>query len=260
MRTSAGYLLAALALAAGSAQAQEPPLILSETVDVRVVNVEVVVTDRRGQRIQQLPPEAFELRVDGEIRAIDFFQEISDGSVTRVAGPRGSLHAEGEQIRIDTLIFIDEVQAIAADRDRVLAGLERGISQLRPEDRVAVLAFDGRKLTRVVDWSTDREALRDALRRARQRPARGMERMAQLQLADDIREVKDELAQATDMLIRAEASAIGGDAGELVRDAADDFRAMMNRSEFVDASEPFDRDTAEQVRRQTREMIAAASA
>lgn len=259
MRTLAGYLLVQLAFWPSAVEPQEPPLF-AETVDVRVVNVEVVVTDRRGERVRNLPPEAFELRVDGAARPIDFFQEIADGTVTRVAGTQGAPRSEGERLSVDALIFVDEVQAIAADRDRVLIGLEEGLESLGPKDRVAVLAFDGRRLARLTDWTTDRDAVRAALREAQRRPARGMERMALLHLADDTREVKDELAQATDMLIRAEASAIGGDAGELARDTADDFRAMMNRSEFIDSSEPFDRDTAELVRRQTRDMVSAASA
>ena len=38
----------------------------SEVIDVRVVNLEVVVTDRAGNRIHGLSPEDFVLRVDGQ--------------------------------------------------------------------------------------------------------------------------------------------------------------------------------------------------
>src|SRR5688572_6141379 len=37
-----------------------------EVIDVRVVNVEVVVTDREGKRVTGLQPGDFRLRVDGE--------------------------------------------------------------------------------------------------------------------------------------------------------------------------------------------------
>ena len=63
-------------LATGPALAQQAPptsggaeaseTAFGERIDVRVVNVDVYVTDRRGERIRDLTREDFELRVNGE--------------------------------------------------------------------------------------------------------------------------------------------------------------------------------------------------
>ena len=60
-------------LAAVPAASQESPLpdLFSDVIDVRVVNVEVVVTDDDGYRIPGLEPSDFELLVDGETVPID---------------------------------------------------------------------------------------------------------------------------------------------------------------------------------------------
>ncbi|MCY3971427.1 MAG: hypothetical protein OXG74_15955, partial [Acidobacteria bacterium] len=67
-----------LILAALPAAPQDTPLpdLFADVIDVRVVNVEVVVTDRKGNRIRGLEASDFELRVDGEPVPIEYFTEI----------------------------------------------------------------------------------------------------------------------------------------------------------------------------------------
>ena len=77
-----GPLAAALLAVAAPAAAQPDPRpseSFGEVVDVRVVNVEVVVTDRSGERVTGLTPESFRLRVDGEPVPITYFSEVVDG-------------------------------------------------------------------------------------------------------------------------------------------------------------------------------------
>ena len=50
-----------------------------DVIDVRVVNLEVVVVDGRGQRVSGLGPEDFRLRVDKREMPIDYFTEIFEG-------------------------------------------------------------------------------------------------------------------------------------------------------------------------------------
>ena len=47
---------------------QEPSseVVFTETLEVRVVNLEVVEEDRQGSRVPGLSPEDFQLLVDGE--------------------------------------------------------------------------------------------------------------------------------------------------------------------------------------------------
>ncbi len=147
---------AVLGLAASPGAGQDLPLpdLFSDTIDVRVINVEVVVTDRDGNRVRGLQVGDFELLVDGEPVPIGYFTEIDEGVA------RGA-RAE-------------------ADRDRVLKRLERDLAQLGAHDRMAVVAFDGRNVARLTDWTGARDELRDAFREARKREALGIMRRADI--------------------------------------------------------------------------------
>lgn len=189
-------LLAALVLAALPAAGQETPAldVFSEVIDVRVVNVEAVVTDRDGNRIRGLPVSDFELWVDGWRVPIDYFSEIDDGmarstsetSATPESGaPRDTPRAAptvppDERVRTNYLVFIDEFFAIKKNRDRVLKRLEKDLSELHPGDHVAVVAFDGGNVARLTDWTNEDDQLRDALPEARKRKALGLMRRADL--------------------------------------------------------------------------------
>ena len=192
MRFSSAPLVA-LILAAFPAASQEPsaPALFSEVIDVRVVNVEAVVTDREGNRIRGLPASDFELWVDGWRVPIDYFSEVDDGVArsTPDTGPtRQAAEASqslptvppDEHVRTNYLVYIDEFFAVRKNRDRVLKRLEKDLSELHPEDHVAVVAFDGRNVARLTDWTNRGDQLRDALREARKRKALGLMRRADL--------------------------------------------------------------------------------
>ena len=165
------YRLAAVAglvLAVLPAAAQESPLpdLFSEVIDVRVVNVEVVVTDREGNRIRGLDAADFELRVDGESVPVDYFTEIDEGIARTNAegdaiGAVSSLVA-GEPVATNYLVFIDEYFAVRRDRDRVLERLEQDLGRLGAHDRVALVAFDGQNVSQLTDWTGSRDVLRGA--------------------------------------------------------------------------------------------------
>jgi VWFA-related protein len=55
-----------------------------------------------------------------------------------------------------------------------LQEVERDLDRLGPEDRMAVVAFDGGRLHRLADWTSDRKALAGAFAEARRRPAGGI--------------------------------------------------------------------------------------
>ena len=140
--------LIALVLAALPAAAQESPLpeLFSDTIDVRVVNVEVVVTNRKGNRVQGLEAADFELRVDGESVPVEYFTEVDGGiALTSARGDATetvSSLVPGEPVPTNYLVFIDEYFAVRRDRDRVLKRLEEDLTRLSSHDRVAVVAFD----------------------------------------------------------------------------------------------------------------------
>ncbi len=178
--TSAGLLLAAF-----PAAAQESPLpdLFSDVIDVRVVNVEVVVTDGKKNRIRGLHASDFELLVDGDPVPISYFTEIAEGRALASADAGVSQVPAvdpGESVGTNYLIFIDDLSAIRRDRDRVLQELETDLGRLGPLDRVAIVAYDGHNVARLTDWTSSRDAIGAALVQAREREARGLLRNTDL--------------------------------------------------------------------------------
>lgn len=168
----------ALVLAALPATAQESSLpdLFSDSVDVRVVNVEVVVTDRKGNRIRGLEPDDFELLVDRQPVRIAYFTEVDEG-YARTAGGDGVADvpslAHNAPVGTNYLIFVDDLSAIRGRRNRVLSRLDQDLRLLNPADRAAIVAFDGTGVSRLTDWTNSHYQLRTALLEAQMRPTFG---------------------------------------------------------------------------------------
>ena len=165
-------ILSAVALISAAGRAQDPEVpVVGETIDVRVVNVEAVVTDEKGERVRGLTRADFRLLVDGQEVAVDYFTEVADGE-----RPQGGGEAE---VGRSYLVFLDDSFAVAEQRDSVLDALEKGLARLGPADRMAVLAFDGHRIDVLSPWTSDAAVLAGALRAARQRETRGGQLLAQ---------------------------------------------------------------------------------
>ncbi len=174
--------LAATAILPLAAEAQPPSTAFSDSVDVRLVNVEAVVTDRNGVRVFGLTPEDFRLLVDGEEVPIEFFTEYRGGEALRDVGasawdiaPISERQASGTSY----LVFIDDFFTIANDRDRVLRALESQLAFLEQGDRMAIVAWDGSRLEMLSTWSASHRSLKRALRQSAERPAGGLRRLAE---------------------------------------------------------------------------------
>lgn len=187
--------LAALVCAAGvllsfplCSQDKPSEPIFADQIDVRVVNVEIVVTDRQGNRVTGLKPDDFRLLVDRKPVAVEYFTEVREGEAIAAspgAADRQPSVETGGPVGTNYLIFVDDLFSIAAQRDVVLKGLVRDLSQLGPRDRVAIVAWDGRRLTRLADWSSG-NAVAGAIRQAMMRPTRGLrDRIEQARLRSD---------------------------------------------------------------------------
>lgn len=174
----------------GSLTAQEGtsplPGVFTEVLDVRVVNLEVVVTDKDGVPVRGLRPEDFILRVGGEEVAVEYFSEIRNG----VAAPRSvdedsaevveiPVVSPGEPVGTSYLVFIDEYFAIARDRDAVVQALSKQLPRMGPEDRMAIVAYDGQDLEMLSSWSQSVPELERVLEAALERRTHGLERLAE---------------------------------------------------------------------------------
>jgi len=181
-------------ISTGAASQQADLASFREAIDVRVINLEVVVTDRAGDRVTDLRPEDFRLIVDAEEVAIEYFSEIRQRQAispppaaeepTRDPAHRATPQAPapapaaetGAAVATNFLVFVDNFFGIARDRDRILRKLQEDLPLLRPNDRFAIVAFDGRELELIGPWSSSPEEVTEHLRRAMEQPAFGLQR------------------------------------------------------------------------------------
>jgi VWFA-related protein len=178
----AAAILAGPALSAPVSTTAPAQSSFGESIDVRVVNVEAVVTDRRGKLVEGLSAADFRLLVDGKEVPITYFTEVQEGEMATppvqegAPAPAISLAPDGK-VGTSYLIFIDDSFSIQPQRNIVLRRLAEGL-KLRPEDEVAVVAYDGRRIDLLTGWTSDRGTLRQTLAKAQQRPAEGVRRLA----------------------------------------------------------------------------------
>lgn len=164
--------------------ADPPTAAFVDTVQVNVVNVDVYVTDRRGEPVTGLTADDFEIFEDGRPMAVSNFYAVEDGrragdaAVTTdaaegaeapgAAAPPLPTDAAGpelpEEQRLHLVVYVDNVNIEPFHRNRVVRELSRFVSQeLRPGDRAMVVSFD-RELRVRRPFTSDPDAIASALR------------------------------------------------------------------------------------------------
>jgi VWFA-related protein len=170
-----------------SGQPQAPQSVFGEQIEVRVVNVEAVVTDRQGNRVTGLKPGDFRLQVDGKTVPIEYFNEVRGGQAVapgeeeKTSPVKGlpSL-APGSPVGTSYLVFVDNYFSLGPRRDEVLRSLKGQLSQLGPEDRMAIVAWDGGQVEMLTSWSNSARQLGDAIEKALGERTYGIARLAEL--------------------------------------------------------------------------------
>lgn len=171
-------------------QPVEPQIELpsfDEIIDVRVVNLEVVVTDRQGNRVTDLKPSDFRLKVDKKEVPIAFFTEVREGQAVAPAAASSPEEApapvqsvsSGGTVGTNYLVFIDDYFSVALRRNEVLKSLKDQLARLGPQDRMSLVAFDGARLDRIAGWTTSATELAKAFDDAMARPSRGLDRISE---------------------------------------------------------------------------------
>ncbi len=172
-------LLSTTAIFAQSNDSEDPAF--GEIIDVRVINLEVVVTDGKD-RVHGLQADDFRVRVDGEEIPIEFFTEVQGGQATS-----GSTLADastipalapGQAVGTRYLVFIDEAFALRSQRNRVLRNLIEQLPHLGPQDHMAIVAYNGQQLDMLSSWSSSQPALARVLEEAKSRRAYGLRHRA----------------------------------------------------------------------------------
>jgi len=154
------WIACAAAVHAQTPSASTVPVI-GDSIDVRLVNVEVAVTDRRGQRVASLKPGDFRLKVDGKLVPIEFFTEVSDGqaapataaetSAATVPGAEPGTPIEAG-VKVEGALLFGEMpdsEPLTIQAGRPVAGKKRGVREIPlaleiPVSAVTLLEENGR--------------------------------------------------------------------------------------------------------------------
>ncbi len=139
-------------------------LVFGEEIDVRIVNLEVVVEKGNGERVRGLGRQDFRVLVDGQEVDVDYFTEVSMGRVR--SGENGETPPAveaGEVVKTNYVLFVDDDHTQVTLRRPVLRGLADRLAGLGVEDRVAVVVQSGNRLELLSPFTTDREATLAAL-------------------------------------------------------------------------------------------------
>ncbi len=142
---------------------------LVESIEVRVTNVDVVVTDRAGNPIVGLTKDDFEIFENSKPQTITNFYEVRPESVSAPADmPKADetsgIPAEARRRRI--VFFVDNASLHPLRRNEVFLSVEKFLDKLfRPGDQAMVVAWN-RGLHIIVPFTDDSARIRKGLSNA----------------------------------------------------------------------------------------------
>ena len=134
------------------ATAQNRPLIprLGETIEVSIVNVDVVVTDRNGNHIHGLTRNDFEIHEDGKLQSVSNFAEYSGGQENSTPSTEAPATSHAPRPKRTILVFIDHVAQLSPDKEIFFASLKTLLHEtIGPGDVVSVVSWKRMLVTRL---------------------------------------------------------------------------------------------------------------
>lgn len=157
------------------AQAQEPDVIRTKT---ELVQTAITVLDKKGNFVEGLNREQFQLMVDGKPRQVAFFERVASGSPReleiaalnnpdiRPATPTPTARVAGRTI----VFFIDDLHLSADSMNRTRMMLEHFLNrEMSSKDNVAILTASG-QVGFLEQFTNNRAVLDAAISRLIPRP------------------------------------------------------------------------------------------
>ena len=169
-----GLLFIAIAIAASSSiQAAERVTPLTERIDVSVINVDVVATDRNGKPLGGLSSDDFEVYEDGQLQPISNFYVIANAAVqsspaTHVPGRTSPPAAQ--HFRRKVVLLIDNNFIEKPPRDAALKLLDSFIDSHFAGGYDWSVTTIGADVRTLLPFTDDKARIHEALNRARKTP------------------------------------------------------------------------------------------
>jgi VWFA-related protein len=164
----ASLLLVLIAVSAPAAPQQKLPTT-ETTIDVSLVNVDVFVTDKKGNRVTGLTPDDFEIRENGRVQPITNFAEyatnaresVNAAPVADNAAPKASPAPAAKR----TIVVFVERFSLPGFRTRpMFAALRKTLrGAVRPGDSAAVVFWDNGSAYTLQDFTDNVSSLEAAL-------------------------------------------------------------------------------------------------
>ncbi|HEY7786790.1 MAG TPA: VWA domain-containing protein, partial [Pyrinomonadaceae bacterium] len=160
-------------LSATYTNAQDPDVIRVQT---DLVQTSVTVVDRNGKFVNGLQREQFQLKVDGKLQPIDFFEHVVAGSskeeeiASRLQGAPAPSTAGSVQRGRTIVFFIDDLHLSLRSHERTRSMLLNFIDhEMAPRDLVAIATASG-QLDFLQQFTNNKEVLRTAVSRILHQP------------------------------------------------------------------------------------------
>ena len=146
-------LMAALTAGPLAAEQKNPPAAetpkLSESIDVRVIGIDVVVTDKKGNPVTGLTKDDFQVFENGVEKPISNFYEIEGKTAAQaVVVPTPGVPAPpkeeiNEQLRRRIILYVDNLSLAPFNRNRVFKQMKDFVKDaMRPGDEAMVATYN----------------------------------------------------------------------------------------------------------------------
>ena len=158
-RTLALLLFAATPLMAQRKPAEPEQPKLVEVIDVRVINVDVVVTDKRGNFIPNLTKDDFTILENGVPKPISNFYEVQGSVAKNVTGEAVGITEDApvpvkrevaENMKRRIIFYVDNLSLSPFNRNRVFQEMKEFVKNvMRPGDEAMIATYNRSMKVRV---------------------------------------------------------------------------------------------------------------
>jgi VWFA-related protein len=162
-----------------------------EVIEVRVINVDAVVTDRAGNAVKGLSKDDFEVFENGKKRDISNFMAVEESQAT-LETPEGRKQLPAQAAapaRRHIVLFIDQSTLLPLNRNKLIPSLKNFVTQaVRPGDAITIFSWSP-SLRMDLPFTGDRNAALAAIDVLARQGTAGIEQEARY------RRVEHEIAQ-----------------------------------------------------------------